>query len=812
MKMKKFCQLSLSAALLMGLFGSPRLTWAQANEWTWIGGSSTMSIQAQANGIYGQPGVYGTLGTPAAGNIPGSRQRAASWTDISGNFWVFGGDGIDANGSWGYLNDIWKFNPQTNEWTWMGGSSTVGSSSGQPGVYGTLGTPAAGNTPGGRFEASCWTDSSGNLWLFGGVGIDADGNLGYPNDLWKFNPQTSQWTWMGGSNMVGSNSGQPGVYGALGTPATGNIPGGRKIAVSWTDSGDHLWLFGGFGIDGNGKPGQLNDLWEFNPQSNQWTWMGGNSTGNQRGVYGTLETPAAGNIPGGRSGASIWTENGGNIWLFGGNGYDANGSWVYLNDIWEFNPQTNEWIWMGGSSTVGGNGVQSGVYGMLGTPAAGNTPGGRKIAVSWTDSSGNLWLFGGYGYDDSGNYDYLNDLWEFNPQTSQWTWIGGSSTVPCSGCSQPGVYGTMGTPAVENIPGGRANPVGWTDSQGIFWLFGGQGYDASGNFGELNDLWEFKPPVKAVLTVTANSISVPYGTTPVLTATITGFVNGDTLSVVSGAPALATTATSASLPGTYPISVGQGTLSAANYSFTFIGGTVTVAFTASVPAKGTLCNGTYYGTFKGNLTVSAGQTCIFVDGGVTGNIQQSGGLLELIQSTVDGNIQQSGGILDVIQSTVDGNLQVTGDGMFTVTSCSVIKGNLQIQSIPAGSVTNQVCGSTVNGNLEFQDNGTAVLIGAASPAICLGNFIDGNLTIQSNTAAVSAVGNTVKGNLTVQSNTAATVVDNNTVSGNLQDQSNTASTQVFTNVIGGNLQCQSNTTISGGGNKAKSKQGQCSAY
>ena len=319
---------------------------------------------------------------------------------------------------------------------------------------------------------------------------------------------------------------------------------------------------------------------------------------------------------------------------------------------------------------------------------------------------------------------------------------------------------------------------------------------------------------QANLTVTANSITEPFGTTPVLTAAITGFVNGDGLSAVSGAPALSTTATAASLPGSYPISIGQGTLSAANYSFTLIGGTVTVTFTATAPSKGTLCNGAYSGTFNGNLTVTAGQTCVFVGGAVTGNIQQSGGTVE------------------IIQSTVDGNLQVTGGGIFTVTSGSTVKGNLQVQSIPAGPATNLVCGSSVDGNLQYQNNGTAVLIGAAAPASCPGNLIDGNLTIQSNSAPASATGNTVKGNLTLQSNTAAagavdntvkgnltvqsntadTVVDGNTVSGNLQDQSNTAATQVFTNIVGGNLQCQSNTTITGGGNTAKSKQGQCSAF
>jgi hypothetical protein len=55
-------------------------------------------------------------------------------------------------------------------------------------------------------------------------------------------------------------------------------------------------------------------------------------------------------------------------------------------------------------------------------------------------------------------------------------------------------------------------------------------------------------------------------------------------------------------------------------------------------------------------------------------------------------------------------------------------------------------------------------------------------------------------------------MDGNTVSGNLQDQDNTGPSQVFNNSIGKNLLCQGNSSITGGGNSAKSKQGQCSAF
>jgi N-acetylneuraminic acid mutarotase len=461
-------------------------------DWTWKGGSNTVNHN----------GVYGTLGTPAAGNIPGSRYDATSWTDSSGNRWLFGGYGYGATGNSGYLNDLWELNPSSNQWAWMGGSSTLN----QSGVYGTLGTFGTGNIPGGRADAVSWTDSNGNLWLFGGFGFGASSNFGYLNDLWMFNPSTNQWAWMGGSSTLPSyDVGQSGVYGTLGTPAAGNIPGGRYGVSSWTDSSGHLWLFGGVGYDVNGAGGWLNDLWEFDPSTNQWTWMGGSSTVNQSGVYGTLGTPATGNIPGSRYGDVTWTDISGNRWFFGGGGYDANGNVGLLNDLWEFNPSTNQWAWMGGSSTVN----QSGVYGTPGTPAAGNVPGGNEWATTWTDSGGHLWLFGGNGYDANGNGGYLNDLWEFNPSTNQWAWMGGSSTVVSKGVGQPGVYGTLGTPVAGNIPGGRQDASSWTDGSGHLWLFGGNGYDTNGTLGYLNDLWEYQlPTTTPTVTVTPSLTSI----------------------------------------------------------------------------------------------------------------------------------------------------------------------------------------------------------------------------------------------------------------------------------------------------------------
>jgi hypothetical protein len=73
---------------------------------------------------------------------------------------------------------------------------------------------------------------------------------------------------------------------------------------------------------------------------------------------------------------------------------------------------------------------------------------------------------------------------------------------------------------------------------------------------------------KANLTVTANPESKVYGAAvPVLTYTISGFVNGDSTGAVSGTPRLNTPATVASGVGSYPITIAPGTLAAPNYDF-----------------------------------------------------------------------------------------------------------------------------------------------------------------------------------------------------------------------------------------------------
>jgi hypothetical protein len=192
----------------------------------------------------------------------------------------------------------------------------------------------------------------------------------------------------------------------------------------------------------------------------------------------------------------------------------------------------------------------------------------------------------------------------------------------------------------------------------------------------------------------------------------------------------------------------------------------------AAPPASTACNGTYNGTFVGNLNVSAGQTCMFVGGGVTGNITQTGG-----------NLMLSG-------TTIGGNVQVQGGGTFSITGFARIVGNLQIQNLRASSAQNQVCGVSVSGNLTYQNNNAPIEIGAAT--MCHGNTVGGDLQVGNNAEAVGIVGNIV--------------------TGNLQVQNDTGSSMVFSNNVAKNLQCAGNTTITGSGNTASQKQGQCAAF
>ncbi len=432
---------------------------AQTGQWNWVGAKT-----AQA--------TYGTEGVADPANIPAGRHTAASWTDASGRFWTFGG-ALNSNA-------MWMYDLSTGNWTWMGGGTTPITFTPS---YGTLGVPDASNLPGYRYAPAYWTDSRGRFWLFGGNGRDGVITSGaiQLNDLWMFDPSTGYWTWMGGSR-----SGKAiGVYGTLGVPNTNNTPGARDHAAFWTDNSGNFWLFGGYGYDAANKQSVLNDLWRFDPEALQWTWMAGSSSAAQLGTFGTQGVAAGGNTPSAITAPVTWTDSSGNLWLFGGYGYAKVATAGDLNDLWKYSPSTGQWMWVWGDAVVG----KTAVYGAVGVENSGNKPGARDSGAGWVDVAGDLWLYGGYGYITAKGL--LGDLWRFNPSTGNWTWMGGDSTT-----NKAAVYNAQGAANSTNDLGEREDESVWLDLSGNVWFFGGATtYVAPYNtttVGGLNDLWEYQ--------------------------------------------------------------------------------------------------------------------------------------------------------------------------------------------------------------------------------------------------------------------------------------------------------------------------------
>ncbi|HXR03552.1 MAG TPA: MBG domain-containing protein, partial [Verrucomicrobiae bacterium] len=123
------------------------------------------------------------------------------------------------------------------------------------------------------------------------------------------------------------------------------------------------------------------------------------------------------------------------------------------------------------------------------------------------------------------------------------------------------------------------------------------------------------------LTVTADNQARIYGTTnPILTVSYTGFTNNDGTNVLTGAPALSTSADVTSPIGNYTITVNQGTLNSTNYGFQFVNGILTVNPAVLTLTAGST-NKTYGQTvlFKGTEFTSSG----LVNGDTVTNVSLS---------------------------------------------------------------------------------------------------------------------------------------------------------------------------------------------
>ena len=425
----------------------PLSSFAQSGNWVWLKGSNTGASM----------GNYGTMGVSSPGNEPPARYQAAYWTDLNGNFWLFGGVGD--------LNDLWKYNPISNEWTWVKGPTLSTSMSG---VYGTMGVPSVlNNPPALGYGANCWTDKNGDLWLFAGYNLSGSG---ISNDvLWRYHIATNEWTWMKGDNIVAN----PPNYGTMGVSTPANTPGSRYECKSAWVYNSKLWLYGGQTNSGN-----KNDLWSYNIATNNWTWEAGTSLDNDLGNFGAKGVAAATNVPPSRWSYTRWVDAANNFYIFGGG---VAGSLIY-NDVWQYNTTTKLWTWVSGTNLTN----HSGTINPFCTPNVNDIPASRVENQSAQTSSActkAFWTFGGLSSSDT----MFNDLWLFNTENFEWTKVKGGSGAPPAYS-----YGTKGIADISNLPPGKFGSCVWTDKTGAFFNFGGYGV-IGGGYELLNDLWKFNP-------------------------------------------------------------------------------------------------------------------------------------------------------------------------------------------------------------------------------------------------------------------------------------------------------------------------------
>jgi PKD repeat protein len=419
---------------------------AQPGRWTWLKGDSTQNFT----------GSYGIQGISSPSNFPPSLYEACEFTDVNGKLWLYGG--LYDSSQISVRNDLWKYDPVTNEWTWMKGTNSIN----DPGNFGTKGVPSPlNNPPSLGYGSASWVDNTGNFWLYGG-GFNQE-----YGDLWKYDPLTNEWTWMTGTSVVSASP----HYGSQTIPASTNDPGSRsEVASAWVD-GDDLWFFGG---------SMKNDLWKYSISTNMWTWMKGVTTSMPLGNWGTMGVEDPLNVPSGRYSYAHWTDSVGNFWIYGGGGNDITGNISsFLADLWRYNKSTNNWTWMNGTNTN----FTLGKYGARCTVYHSNDPGGRgENRAVWTDDNHDFWMLGGLNYA-SNQILGLNDLWKYCVSKNEWIFIGGDSLA-----NFEGQYGTQGVSNPSSRPGERCGAISWRVNNDLY-IFGGS---SSFNYHWLDDLWRFE--------------------------------------------------------------------------------------------------------------------------------------------------------------------------------------------------------------------------------------------------------------------------------------------------------------------------------
>lgn len=199
---------------------------------------------------------------------------------------------------------------------------------------------------------------------------------------------------------------------------------------------------------------------------------------------------------------------------------------------------------------------------------------------------------------------------------------------------------------------------------------------------------------KKGLTVTANNqVRCQFNANPELTLTYSGFVAGQGPESLETAPAASTTANQASLPGVYPITVGGGV--SANYTFTYVPGTLTVTQSPSVDAgpDAAICDSE---TFTVTGAIASNYTTLLWSTAGDGSFSNANALLPVY---TPGAADIANGSV-VLTLTADPSSLCFQQSTMTLT----IQGDLMV-SVDIVQVTTEVCVGTETHFMAIPTNG-----------------------------------------------------------------------------------------------------------
>eukprot|EP00475_Leptophrys_vorax_P043003 TRINITY_DN8145_c0_g1_i1.p1 TRINITY_DN8145_c0_g1~~TRINITY_DN8145_c0_g1_i1.p1 ORF type:complete len:608 (-),score=118.25 TRINITY_DN8145_c0_g1_i1:39-1862(-) len=475
------------------------------NRWSWIAGGSFDTTYA---GVYDNVPQADYLNSLSDSGLPAARDsHAGGFHDGIGLLYVFAGIFYDQSGDYNFLNDLWVYNTSSDQWGWVYGAAP--SQGNQKPVYSCDSSCTLG--PGSRSTHAF--ETSDGFVVYGQNGVDANGNVGYINDVWSFSFESNSWNWLAGNTtfstqlfFYGTNSYVLLTYGSYTTP---QYPGSRNGAC-WVTDGKLGYLIGGLGISYLNQQnvwGYLNDVWSFDMDNRTWTWLSGSSltrdtTVRYDGNYNVQGVEDPGTAPRRRGWHTCSVDRLNDaLYMHGGRSYSGD----VLSDTMKFNLKNNMWTYISGAYVSGDQGklVVTNDFSVK------NYPANRFGSAYDQDAAGNLFMFGGISLDSLNNVQYPQELWIFNVTDGGWSRVFSGENGALANYVQKELHCSSAS------PGDRDSSQIYVNDEGSS-LFLSGGYDVN-VWWDYSDLWHFSKIKEETVCATETIAPTPTPAAPIAT-------------------------------------------------------------------------------------------------------------------------------------------------------------------------------------------------------------------------------------------------------------------------------------------------------